>query len=252
MRSGSMVLLLGLLLLVGCARPSVIANRNQVVVDGQSLQAAAQLAEERCIRFGRRAYFEYEGRSTHAFSCRALQPEQASTGLPDKTRAMTAPDLKKPKAKKYAAKNAAKKNAARKMSSQLPSKNSPEPKSHNQSISAKPIPLKRPKTKHRKTESKTAVRKTRSSEIKRARKGTIWVQVASGGERTEAKNVARQFIAQHADVIGTSSFTIQQANLGKVGTVYRSRVGPYKRFVSADNACQALKSRKLECLVVIR
>ena len=159
-----------------------------------------------------------------------------------KTSAMAAPGLKKSKTKK----------TARKMSSQVSSKNSPRPKSYNQSVAAKPVPLKRQKTKHSKTASKRAVRQTRSSEIKRAPKGTIWVQVASGGERTEAKKIARKFIARHADVIGTSSFTIQRANLGNAGTVYRSRVGPYKRFASADNACQALKSRKLECLVVIR
>ena len=89
-------------------------------------------------------------------------------------------------------------------------------------------------------------------EIKKASKGTIWVQVASSGKETEAQEAARDFIVQYGDVIGTSSFNIQQASLKNAGTVYRTRVGPYKRFASASNACKALKSRKLECLVVIR
>jgi cell division protein FtsN len=116
----------------------------------------------------------------------------------------------------------------------------------------KPMPLKRKTAEHSKVAPGKHVKKTRTSEIKQASKGTIWVQVASGGKQTEAQKTARRFIAQHADVIGTSSFTIEQPNPGNAGTVYRTRVGPYKRFASANTACQALKSRKFECLVVIR
>jgi len=252
MRTGSIFLLIGGLLLAGCSQNSVIANRDQVVVEGYSLQEASNIAQQRCTRFGRRAYFEFEGRSTHACPCRAPHPKQASMRLPEKTRAMAAPSLKKSKAKKIDMKK-----PVRKMPGQVtPEKSkkpySKKPHSEKKSVAAKPMALKPKKREHIKSASKKRVRKTGSSEIKQASKGTIWVQVASGGRQSEAKKAARKFLAQHADVIGTSSFTIQQAILGNTGTVYRTRVGPYKQFASANNACQALKSRKLECLVVIR
>jgi hypothetical protein len=82
----------------------------------------------------------------------------------------------------------------------------------------KPMPLKRKTAEHSKVAPGKHVKKTRTSEIKQASKGTIWVQVASGGKQTEAQKTARRFIAQHADVIGTSSFTIEQPNPGNAGT----------------------------------
>jgi hypothetical protein len=247
MRTGSIFLLVGGLLLAGCSQNSVIANRDQVVVEGHSLVEASTIAQQRCTRFGRRAYFENEGRSTHAFTCRAPHSEPLSMRLPEKTSAMAPPGPKKSQAKKIDMKK-----PSRKMSGQVPPEKSQETKSQKQIAAAKPVPLKRQKTEYSKFAPRKRVTKTRTSEIKQASKGTIWVQVASGGKKTGAKKAARKFLVQNADVIGTSSFTIQQANLGNAGTVYRTRVGPYKRFASADNACQALKSRKLECLVVIR
>jgi len=95
MRAGSIFLLVGGLLLAGYSQNPAIANRNRVVVEGHSLQEAATLAEQRCTRFGRRAYFEYEGLWTLAFSRRAPHPEQASMRLPEKISAMAGPGLKK-------------------------------------------------------------------------------------------------------------------------------------------------------------
>ena len=88
MKSGSMLWLAGALLLGGCAQGTVIANRDQVVVEDHTLREAVSLAEQRCGRFGRRAYFESEGRTTHAFSCREPRIEQAA-----KQRADIAPAL---------------------------------------------------------------------------------------------------------------------------------------------------------------
>ncbi len=265
MKSGSMLWLAGALLLGGCAQGTVIANRDQVVVEDHTLREAVSLAEQRCGRFGRRAYFESEGRTTHAFSCREPRIDQAAKQRADIAPALGNADVKKSAEKKSPSKTP----EPGKPVAETPSQKMPERKmSEDMNSAAGQLAMAMPPSGHadgQKAEAeKTAKPKAHTArhgkgkplrkpdEIKKASKGTIWVQVASSGKETEAQEAARDFIAQHGDVIGTSSFNIQQASLKNAGTVYRTRVGPYKRFASASNACKALKSRKLECLVVIR
>jgi hypothetical protein len=102
----------------------VIANRDQVVVEGHSLAEASTIAQQRCTRFGRRAYFEYEVRSTHAFTCRAQHAERTSMQRPGRVTAMAEPDPKKSQAKKIDMKK-----SSRKMPGQVPPEISQETKS---------------------------------------------------------------------------------------------------------------------------
>ena len=213
MRAISGFLLAGLLL-GGCTPGAVIANRDQVVVEARSVKSAVTLAERRCAEYGLRAHFENEGWSTYAFSCRERTIDQVSLDPIERPLSIDDHGMEKSSAE----------------------------------ISEMVMPKKSASS-----EMKAAVKPMgKASEISRASKGTIWVQVASSSKDGEARAAARQVIASHADVIGTSSFMIQKAQVRSAGTVYRTRVGPYKRFAAANNACQKLKSRRLECLVVIR
>tara|TARA_R110000787_G_scaffold42114_8_gene103543 strand:- start:213 stop:950 length:738 start_codon:yes stop_codon:yes gene_type:complete len=245
MRTISGLLLAGLLL-GGCTPGAVIANRDQVVVEARSVKAAVTLAERRCAEYGLRAHFENEGWSTYAFSCRERTDEQAASGQAERPFSIDDHGMEKTSAE---------------MSDTAPqpeSSHAEQNKDHAEMAAVKsapamsaPVSIGAPL--QLQPGMKTATKPmAEASEIKRASKGTIWVQIASSSKDAEARAAARQLIASHADVIGTSSFMIQKARVRSAGTVYRTRVGPYKRFAAANNACQKLKSRRLECLVVIR
>lgn len=245
MRAISGLLLAGLLL-GGCTAGAVIDNRDQVVVEARSVKSAVMLAERRCAEYGLRAHFENEGWSTYTFSCRERTIDQVSLDPAEQPLLMDGHGMEKSSAEL----------SDMSMKSDMPS--SSDKKDHAAMAAQKPAPpMAMPVATGAPLQLQPGMKPSarpmhNASEIKRASKGTIWVQVASSSKDAEARAAARQLIASHSDVIGTSSFMIQKAQVRSAGTVYRTRVGPYKRFASANNACQKLKSRRLECLVVIR
>ena len=245
MRAVSGFLLAGLLL-GGCTPGAVIANRDQVVVEARSVKSAVTLAERRCAEYGLRAHFENEGWSTYAFSCRERTIDQVSLDPIERPLSIDDHGMEKSSAE-ISEMAMPKKSASSEMKAVATLEaGKPAPPMKMSAATGAPVQLQPRMTKS------AAKPMGKASEISRASKGTIWVQVASSSKDGEARAAARQVIASHADVIGTSSFMIQKAQVRSAGTVYRTRVGPYKRFAAANNACQKLKSRRLECLVVIR
>ena len=85
-----------------------------------------------------------------------------------------------------------------------------------------------------------------------APQGSYWIQVASRRKRTEAEAALRRIMNSNADLIGDQSFAIVKADIRNAGTFYRSRVGPFASFSSARKVCKTLKSRRQDCLVIIR
>ncbi len=89
-------------------------------------------------------------------------------------------------------------------------------------------------------------------EVRRPSKGTIWVQVAASKRRNDAAEFARRVIKRNKDLIGTRTFTVQKARLRHAGTIYRSRVGPFRKYAAAAKVCKKLRARRQDCLVATR
>jgi cell division protein FtsN len=82
--------------------------------------------------------------------------------------------------------------------------------------------------------------------------GNYWIQVASRRKRGDAERIVKTIIDKNSDLIGSHSFAIVKAKIRNAGTFYRSRVGPFASFANARKVCKDLKSRRQDCLVIIR
>ena len=70
--------------------------------------------------------------------------------------------------------------------------------------------------------------------------------------RSAAEATVKKIMNKNADLIGDQSFSIVKADIRNAGTFYRSRVGPFASFDLARKVCKTLKSRRQDCLVIIR
>jgi cell division septation protein DedD len=223
------VLAAGLLaaMLSGCfAATAVISNPDQVVVEALSAKSAADFAQRRCSEHGRHALYLRDGGSAYWFACRQVTPvpmEAVPEG--EMAKAMSAV---KPAASKSSHKNPKTSKPMKKMADKV-------------KISGKPIRL-----------SKKRKKPWMTKEVRRPAKGTIWVQVAASKRRNDAAEFARRVIKRNKDLIGTRSVSVQKARLRHAGTIYRSRVGPFRKHAAAENVCKKLKARRQDCLVAIR
>ena len=102
------------------------------------------------------------------------------------------------------------------------------------------------------TRGRAAAQDGRPATAKEVPKGDYWVQVASRRKRTEAETAVRKIMDSNFDLLGDQSFAVVKANIPNAGTFYRSRVGPFASFASARKMCKSLKSRRQDCLVIIR
>ncbi len=211
-------------MLSGCfAATAVISNPDQVVVEALSAKSAADYAQRRCSEHGKHAVYLRDGGSAYWFACRQIVAAPIEAVPEDEmAKAMSAV---KPSAAKKPAKMS---TPVKKMADKL--KNS-----------GKPIKL-----------SKKRKKSHKNKEVRRPAKGTIWVQVAASKRRNDAAEFARRVINRNKDLIGTRYISVQRAKLKHAGTIYRSRVGPFRKHAAAKNVCKKLRARRQDCLVAIR
>ena len=212
--------LAGALVLAACTtRPEVvIANRTQVVVAASAPAAAVRLATTQCARYDRDTRYDKASGHTHWFTCeKSMRRAKAAKGPSVKSLAEPAWSPP-PKAAVSAA----------------PSAKPAEPASHAaEADGATPAPAK-------------------VTKAEEAPQGNYWIQVASRRKRTAAEAAVRKIMNRNADLIGDQSFAIVKADIRNAGTFYRSRVGPFASFALARKVCKTLKSRRQDCLVIIR
>jgi hypothetical protein len=200
-------------MLSGCfVATALISTPDQVVVEALSAKSAADYAQRRCSEYLRHAVYLRDGGSAYWFACRQITPvpmEAVPEG--EMAKAMSAV---KPAANKHAKTSKPMKKTAAKLKN-----------------SGKPIRLSKKRQKPR-----------MNKEVRGPAKGTIWIQVAASKRRNDAAEFARRVIKRNKDLIGTRSFSVQKARLRHSGTIYRSRVGPFRKYAAAENVCKKTKS----------
>ena len=82
--------------------------------------------------------------------------------------------------------------------------------------------------------------------------GRFLVQVASYRDKDDALARFRKLSGLHSDLLSELSPDILRADLGAKGIYYRLRIGPFESFDKSTELCNALKARKLDCLVIER
>jgi hypothetical protein len=81
--------------------------------------------------------------------------------------------------------------------------------------------------------------------------GKVFIQVGSLKSYDLAESEWERLSKRHADILGKLEPTIQKVDLGEEqGIYYRLRTGPIDDMGKATEACEALKERKVECVVV--
>lgn len=78
------------------------------------------------------------------------------------------------------------------------------------------------------------------------------VQLASMGSSAMAQRHWELLRAKNAELLGDMTLTVEEANLGARGIFYRIQIGPFPNQATAEDMCQLLKVRRLNCLVVRR
>lgn len=215
-------------MLSGCfAATAVISNPDQVVVEALSAKSAADYAQRRCREHRRHAVYLWDGGSAYWFACRQIQPVPMEA-VPEGEMAEVMAKVKPAANKSAADMNAKTSKPMKRMSDKLAN-------------SGKPIRL-----------SKKRNNSQSRKDVRRPAKGTIWVQVAASKRRNDAAEFARRVIKRNKDLIGTRSVSVQKTRLRHSGTIYRSRVGPFRKHAAAENVCKKLKARRQDCLVAIR
>jgi cell division septation protein DedD len=215
-------------MLSGCfAATAVISNPNQVVVEALSAKSAAVYAQRRCREHRRHAVYLRDGGSAYWFACRQIDPVPMEA-IPEGEMAQVMSAVKPAAHKSAVDKHAKTSKPMKKMADKL--KNS-----------GKPVRLSKKRKKSR-----------MNKEVSRPTKGSIWVQVAASKRRNDAAEFARRVIKRNKDLIGTRSISVQRARLRHAGTIYRSRVGPFRQHAAAENVCKKLKARRQDCLVATR
>ena len=82
--------------------------------------------------------------------------------------------------------------------------------------------------------------------------GRFLVQVASYRAKDDALARFNKLSELHSDLLSDLAPDILRADLGAKGVYYRLRIGPFESFDKSTNLCNALKARKLDCLVIER
>ncbi len=80
--------------------------------------------------------------------------------------------------------------------------------------------------------------------------GSYMIQIGAFRSADNAENAGNKARTAHDDLLGALDLKIQRADLGQEkGVFFRARLGPVER-ADAKALCSALKSRKVDCLVV--
>lgn len=76
------------------------------------------------------------------------------------------------------------------------------------------------------------------------------IQIGSPRSEAAANAAWEKRLKQHGAILGKLSPLVKRADLGKRGVYYRVQAGPLKDRAAATKACDALKKKKVSCLVI--
>jgi len=79
---------------------------------------------------------------------------------------------------------------------------------------------------------------------------TYFAQVASLPTNADAQRFETRLRKRHGAALGGRTMAIQEAQVEKLGTVYRVRIGPFAENADAKDFCRALKEKRQACFVV--
>jgi len=89
-----------------------------------------------------------------------------------------------------------------------------------------------------------------AAETRPAAGGAFKVQIAATRSDADARSTWTRLQAANRDLLGSLALTVQRADLGERGIYYRVQAGGLADAQSAQSLCTALKTRKVECMVV--
>lgn len=76
------------------------------------------------------------------------------------------------------------------------------------------------------------------------------IQIGSLRSEAAAKVFWQKRLRQHGTILGKFSLLVRRADLDKRGVYYRVQAGPLKGLAAAKRVCEALKEKKVGCLVI--
>jgi len=76
------------------------------------------------------------------------------------------------------------------------------------------------------------------------------IQIGSLRSEAAAKVLWQKRLKQHGTILGKFSLLVKRADLDKRGVYYRVQAGPLKGLAAANRVCEALKEKKVGCLVI--
>jgi hypothetical protein len=89
-----------------------------------------------------------------------------------------------------------------------------------------------------------------AAEVRPAAGGAYKVQIAATRSDADARATWTRLQSANRDLLGSLALTVQQADLGERGIYYRIQAGGLADVQSAQSLCAALKSRRVDCMVV--
>ncbi len=118
----------------------------------------------------------------------------------------------------------------------------------------KSLPVRQPAASPAQTEKPVTVARRSPAPSPTAVTGrwAYYAQLASVPSNDAAQRLEMKLRKRHAGTLGDQAMSIQEANLEKLGTVYRLRVGPFGEKAAAQDICRALKEKRQACYVVRR
>ena len=78
------------------------------------------------------------------------------------------------------------------------------------------------------------------------------VQIASMASPEAARQHFELLRAENPGLLDDLTLTVEEANLGTRGTVYRIQVGPFPNQATAKDMCLQLEQQNVDCLVLRR
>lgn len=219
------------LFVAGCAPQTIIANKQQAVIQAWSHGDAVQLARQECGRFERWPLLQRHDGSDYWFVCNesdeaieARQNEARRAMLARVEPTGTAPASKPPAAPAVA-----------------PTAPVPVTGTAQEAAVAPPAP-----PKERTASARTA---PASGSAGKAEKAGSWVHLGAFRDKTIAERYVAEIRKAHAGIIGSHGIVLREAALGSRGTLLVARLGPYSGSAEAREACGTLKARGTSCFV---
>lgn len=213
---------LGLAVLAaGCAPNTIIANRDQAVVEAWSSEDAVARAREACEQHDRYAHLDRQHGGEYWFSCR-----ETEAAMQARIRAQREEAMQRTAAFERAVQSAA-----------GPSPSGPSPRAAGETGMATP------------GNAKPGAGGSAPETASLPRTGP-WVQVGAFSTRAAAERYARDIGAAYRAVVAGHDVVVdEKAVAGR--TLHVTRIGGFEQASAARRACGALKRRGAACFVDI-